>query len=67
MSGLVSVATLVAALTGAFLLALAGFDAPVQPNDQPVKARRSHTRAIREYGLWCAIFSLLGAYVLAFV
>ena len=67
MSQLVSLATLIVALFGALLLALAGFDAPVQSNTQPAGTKRSHTQAVRAYGLWCAIFSVVGAYILAFV
>ena len=66
MSGLVSVVTVGAAFSAALLLVFAGFDPPIRASAElRLKGDPAPMRTAREWGLWCALFALVGAYVVA--
>jgi hypothetical protein len=66
MSGMISVLAVGAAFSAALLLVFAGFDAPVRASAEPhPKSSPTPMRTVRECGLWCALFALLGAYIVA--
>jgi hypothetical protein len=55
-----------AAFSAALLLVFAGFEAPVRVGTQPhMKASGAPMRTVREWGFWCALFALVGAYIVA--
>jgi hypothetical protein len=66
MSAIISVVTIGAGFGGAFLLVLAGFEAPVRADaNMHLKGNSTPMRTVREWGLWCALFALVGAYIVA--
>ena len=67
MSGLISVVTVGGCFfRAALLLVFARFDAPVRASAElRLKGDPAPMRTVREWGLWCALFALVGAYVVA--
>jgi hypothetical protein len=66
MSGVISLVAVGAAFSAALLLVIAGFEVPVRASPElHVKGDPKPLRRAREWGLWCALFALVGAYVVA--
>jgi hypothetical protein len=61
----VSVPTVGAAFSAALLIAIAGFDVPLRSSASSQQKIKTAMYTVREYGLWCAMFALVGVYALA--
>jgi hypothetical protein len=67
MAGIIGLLTFGAALSAALLLVVAGFEAPIRASAElHVKGNpTAPMRRVREWGLWCALFALVGTYLVA--